>query len=157
MRWFLGEVYPLIQAELPEVHLTITGDHANLPLPPAENMVLTGFVEDVRPHLASAWTSLSPIRLGGGTRLKILEAMALRVPVVTTTKGVEGIDARHDEHLLIADTPRDFAQAVLRVLQNPELRQWLGDNGYRFVSEKYDWSVVVPRFMEIAEGVANCR
>jgi len=154
MVWFLREVYPHIQAQAPDVHLTITGDHANLPLPPADNVTLTGFVDDVRPLIASSWISLAPIRQGGGTRLKILEAMALRTPVVATPKGAEGLEAHDGEHLLIADTPEAFAEAVVRLLKAPGLRQRLADNAYQLVRGKYDWAVVMPRFLDLVEQVA---
>ena len=154
MTWFLREIYPRIQARVPDIHLTVTGDHANLPLPPAENVTLTGFVDDVRPLVASSWASLAPLRLGGGTRLKILEAMALRTPVVTTSKGAEGLDVQHDKHLLIADTPEAFAEAVIRLLKEPRLRKRLIDDAYQLVSEKYDWAVVMPRFLNLIERMA---
>lgn len=154
MRWFLQAVYPRLQAEVPDVRLAITGDHANLPLPPADNVTLTGFVDDVRPLIARSWISLAPILVGGGTRLKILEAMALRTPVVATSKGAEGLDARHDEHLLIADTPEAFAEAVLRLLKEPGLRQRLAGNAYELVREQYDWAVAIPRFLNLVERIA---
>jgi len=157
MIWFLERIYPRIQAQAPGVELTITGDHANLPLPAADNVTLTDFVDDVRPLIASSWVSLAPIRLGGGTRLKILEAMALRTPVVATSKGAEGLDVQHDEHLLIADTPQAFADAVVRLLQDSALRRRLTENAYQLVSEKYDWAVVMPRFLQLVEQVATGR
>ena len=80
MLWFLKDVFPQVQAQDPGVRLIITGDHADLPLPNGDNVILTGFVEDVRPLIASSFISLAPLRVGGGTRLKILEAMALRTP-----------------------------------------------------------------------------
>lgn len=155
MTWFLRHVYPRIQAQVPAVRLTITGDHANLPLPPAENVTLTGFVPDVRPMIASSWASLAPIWQGGGTRLKILEAMALRTPVVATSKGAEGIDVKHDEHLLIADSPEDFSQQVVRLIQEPPLRQRLADNAYNLVRDKYDWAVVMPRFLNLIDCIIH--
>jgi len=155
MTWFLQEVYPRVQAQAPEVSLTITGDHANLPLPPAENVTLTGFVAEVRPLVASAWASLAPMRVGGGTRLKILEAMALGTPVVATSKGAEGLDVQPGEHLLIADTAEAFAAAVLRLLQEPGLRQRLADKAYQVVCEKYDWAATMPRFLGLVERMVN--
>jgi len=155
MIWFLHEVYPRIQAQVPSTHLTITGDHANLALPPAENVTLTGFVDDVRPLIASSWVSLAPIRLGGGTRLKILEAMALRTPVVATSKGAEGLDVQPNKHLLIADTPETFAEAIVSLLREPGLRQRLTDNAYQLVRERYNWPVVMPRFLNLVERVAR--
>ena len=155
MTWFLQEVYPLLRNVEPDVQLIITGDHANLPLPQAENVTLTGFVEDIRPLIASSWVSLSPLRLGGGTRLKILEAMALRTPVVATSKGAEGLGARHGEHLLVADTPQEYAAALGQLLRDAALRQRLADNAYRFVAQNYDCAVTVPRFLDLVERVAH--
>jgi len=147
MTWFLDQVYSQIQASIPEVRLTITGDHADLPLPPATNVTLTGLIDDVRPRVGRAWCSVVPIQSGGGTRLKILEAMALGTPVVTTSKGAEGLDAEHDRHLLIADSPQAFAEAVVRLLCTPELRQRLAAAAYALVSERYDWGAMMPRFL----------
>jgi glycosyltransferase involved in cell wall biosynthesis len=155
MTWFLGQVYPRVQAEIPNVRLTITGDHRNLPLPPAANVTLSGFVDDIRPLLASAWLSLAPIRVGGGTRLKILEAMALGTPVVATSKGAEGLAVEPDVHLLLADTPQAYAEAVLRLLRQPELRERLAANAYKLVQEKYNWPTVMPRFLKLADRVAR--
>ncbi len=155
MVWFLGEVYGRVKAQVVDVQLTIMGDHANMPLPPAEDVALTGLVEDVRPLVASSWVSVVPIRLGGGTRLKILEAMALRTPVVTTTKGAEGLEMEHDVHLLIGDTPETFADAVIRLLKDPSLRQRLTGNAYQLVREKYHWGVVMPHFLELIEHAAG--
>lgn len=151
MVWFLQEIYPRIQARIPDIHLVITGDHANLPLPTVDNVTLTGFVEDVRPLIASSGLGLAPLRVGGGTRLKILEAMALRTPVVATSKGAEGLDVRHGEQLLIADTAEAFAEAVICLSENVELRRQLADKAYQVVREKYDWAVVIPRFLDLVE------
>jgi glycosyltransferase involved in cell wall biosynthesis len=126
-------------------------------LPPAENVTLTGFVADVRPLLAQAWCSLAPIREGGGTRLKVLEAMALRTPVVATTKGAEGLDVTHDVHLLLADTTDAFAAAVIRLLQEAGLRQRLADRAHQMVCEKFDWSATLPRFLDLVEWCATRR
>ncbi|GAB4543403.1 MAG: glycosyltransferase family 4 protein [Anaerolineae bacterium] len=155
MTWFLQEVYPPIRAQVPEVRLTITGDHAGRPLPAADNVTLTGFVDDVRPLIASAWISLVPIRVGGGTRLKILEAMALGTPVVATSKGAEGLDVQDGEHILIADTPEAFARAVLRLLADPGLRSRLADNASKLVRDRYDWAAVMPGFLDLIERVAH--
>lgn len=154
MQWFLREIFPLILSRVPEARLTITGDHANLPLPPTKNVTLTGFVEDVRPLVGAAWASLAPIRLGGGTRLKILEAMALRSPVIATSKGAEGLDVRHGEHLLLADSPEAFADATVRLLTSPQLRHDLAERAYHLMEQKYDWSVILPDFLQLIETAA---
>jgi glycosyltransferase involved in cell wall biosynthesis len=155
MNWFIEEIYPLIQAEAPAVKIMITGKAGERPLPPAANVTLTGFVEDVRPLIASAWISLAPIRLGGGTRLKILEAMALGTPVVTTSKGAEGLAVKDGEHLLIGDTPEAFAAAVLRLLKNPPLRRQLADNACQLISQQYDWAIIMPEFLRVVETVTH--
>jgi glycosyltransferase involved in cell wall biosynthesis len=153
MIWFLSEMFPLVQSEVPQVRLTITGDHAGLPLPSNQSVDRTGLVDDVRPLIASSWISVVPIRKGGGTRLKILEAMALRTPVVSTSKGAEGLGLRHNEHIMIADTPEDFAQEVIGLLVSPQLRDRLTSNAYQLVSKRFDWATVMPRFLNILERI----
>jgi glycosyltransferase involved in cell wall biosynthesis len=155
MVWFLQEVYPRVQTRVPEVRLAITGDNDNLPLPPARNVTLTGRVRDVRPLIASAWASLVPIRVGGGTRMKILESMALGTPIVSTSKGAEGLEVCHGQELLIADTAQEFADSVVRLLKDPELRRGMVDHAYQLVSQKYDQAVILPRFLNLAEAVAS--
>jgi polysaccharide biosynthesis protein PslH len=97
-------------------------------------------VEDVRPHLASAAVTIVPLRIGGGTRFKILEAMAMARPVVSTTLGAEGISARPGSDILLADTPADFAAKVGRVLEDPGLGAALGARGRALVEQRYSWS-----------------
>jgi len=154
MVWFLKKIYPIIQSEVPEVNLKITGDHAGRELPPSTDVVLTGFVPDIHQHIASSCVSVVPLLNGGGTRLKILEAMALKTPVVTTSKGAEGLDVEHGKHILIADSPEDFANCVIQLLQNPELRARLAENAYQLVSEFYDWETVMPHFLQLIEDTA---
>jgi len=155
MTWFVGQVYPRIKADVPAARLVITGNHADRPLPPAPDVTLTGFVDDVRPYIASAAVSLAPIWHGGGTRLKILEAMALRTPVVATSKGAEGLDVTHREHLLIADSPTEFAAAVVRLLGDESLRERLAENAFQRVRQKYDWAALMPEFLELVQTCGN--
>lgn len=155
MAWFVREVLPRIQACRPQVMLTITGDPAGKPLPAAANVVQTGVVPDVRPLVAAARVALAPLQTGGGTRLKILEAMALRTPVVSTSKGAEGLDARPGEHLLVADNPQDFADAVLRLLQDDDLHRRIAEGGYALVSQHYNWDAVLPLFLRLVEETAH--
>jgi glycosyltransferase involved in cell wall biosynthesis len=105
--------------------------------------------------ISSSWVSVAPIRLGGGTRLKILEAMALSTPVVTTSKGVEGLEVQHNVHVLIADSPEAFAEQIIRLSKDNGLRQRLVENAYQLVCEKYNWSVVMPRFLDLVEKTAS--
>jgi glycosyltransferase involved in cell wall biosynthesis len=153
MDWFLQHVYPRIQAQVPSVHLTITGDHGDRPLPTARGVTLTGFVEDVRPVVAAASVSLAPILTGGGTRLKILEAMALGTPVVSTGKGAEGLAVKDGVHLMLADDPAEFANAVVHLLNGPQASQALAADARRLVGERYNWQSVMPRFLDLLDAV----
>lgn len=154
MQWFVGEVFPKVLEQVPDARLLITGDHAGLPLPPAPNVTLTGYVPDIKSLVASSWISIAPLLSGGGTRLKILEAMAVGTPVIATSKGAEGLDAVPDEHLLIADSPENFANQVIKVLKDRKMRDRLSVNGRRLVKEKYNWETMMPRFLQLVESVA---
>lgn len=153
MLWFQEKVLPQIRSQYPTVELTITGDHGNRSLPSSSNIVMTGFVEDVRPLIARSWISVVPILSGGGTRLKILEAMALHVPVVTTRKGAEGLKVNHETNILIADTASEFADNIIRLLNDAETRQRLADNAYQLILDEYEWSVVMPRYINLVEKI----
>ena len=155
MVWFIKQVLPLVQVNILDVQLTITGNQAGRPLPPSDHVQHVGFVDDIAAYVAASWISLAPIWSGGGTRLKILEAMALRTPVIATSKGAEGLDAQHDEHILIADTAADFASAVIRLLQESTLRKKLTDNAYRLVNEKYDWTAIAPQMQQLVEQITH--
>lgn len=157
MRWFLERVFPRVLAARPQARLTITGDPAGRALPRSPNVRQTGIVEDIRPLVAASWLSLAPLRHGGGTRLKILESMALGTPVVATRKGAEGLDVVHGEHLLVADEPEELARLVLRLLADGELRAHLAENGRRLVAERYDSRIVGPRFEALVADVARRR
>lgn len=151
MVWFVGDVLPLIQEEFPNVSLTITGDHKNLPLPENKAVTLAGFVDDIRPLVAQSAISLAPLLTGGGTRLKILEAMALKTPVVATSKGAQGLDATSGTHCLIADSPSQFAAAVVQLLNDHNLANTLVENAHTLVRSTYDWKVILPQFVELIE------
>ena len=153
--WFLEMVFPQLRAQIPGVRLVITGEHANLPLPEREGVFLTGIVEDVRPYLARGWLSIVPLQSGGGTRFKILESMALRTPVVSTTKGAEGLDAQPGVHLLVADDPQEFASAVLSILLAPALRQQLVEKAFDLVQERYNWRTSMPKYLELVAQVTG--
>jgi glycosyltransferase involved in cell wall biosynthesis len=140
--YFVREIWPRIAAAHPEAHCKVIGGQP----PPAllalagPRIEFTGFVEDLRPHLAAAAAVVVPLRLGGGTRLKIVEAMAMGKAVVSTTLGAEGIEAVPDRDLLIQDNPDSFADAVIRVLADPDLGARLGQSARRLAVERYSWS-----------------
>lgn len=154
MKWFVGEVFPLVLERIPDARLVITGDHQNLPLPSTRNVTLAGYVDDVKSLIASGTVSIAPLLSGGGTRLKILEAMALGTPVVATSKGAEGLDARSGEHLLIADSAGDFAESTVRLLKEAGLRQQIAANSQKLVREKYDWGGIMPSFLQLLAGIS---
>ena len=157
MSFFLREVFPLIRAQRPNVKLSITGKLDGAPiarLASNEGVVFTGYLDDVRPTIGRSWTSVVPLQIGGGTRLKILESLALGTPVVSTRKGAEGLDLEAGRDILIADEPADFAKVVLRILQNPELRETLSRNGRQAVEAKYDWRIIGQQFSDFIETVA---
>lgn len=156
MQWFLAGVWPRIRAQLPQATLTITGSTRGVDLTRLaldDSVQLTGFVEDVRIPVAEAAVAIAPIRQGGGTRLKILEAMALGTPVVATTKGAEGLDVADDEHLLLADDPEGFAAAVLRLLADAALSVRLAADARHLVEQRYDWQQIGQRFTALVEDV----
>lgn len=154
--YFLREIYPLIKQEIPAVRLVITGRHDGIVLPIAEqdeSVQLLGFVEDVRPHIAGSWVAIVPLLTGGGTRFKILEAMALGTPVVSTSKGAEGLIAQTGRHLLIADTSPAFATAVVQLCRDQALRERLSIASKQLVAEEYTWQTVASRYLAWVEQV----
>ena len=144
IRWFIKEVFPLVLKDQPDAHLTVIGKN------PPEDFILeanrnpasitvTGYVPDLVPHLSSAALIVVPVRSGGGMRVRILEAFAYGLPTVTTTTGLEGIDASISEDVLVKDTPSEFAAAVLQILHDPDLQKRLSVNGRKLAEEKYHW------------------
>jgi len=141
--WFLQEVWPLIRAECPTAVFDVVGAK-----PPAEIMAfnnrdagvnVTGYVEDPTPYYENAGVMIVPLRAGGGMRVKILNALAQELPLVSTTIGCEGIAVESGRHLLVADSPPDFAAATLRLLRERELAQTLGRNGRQLIQTTYDY------------------
>jgi len=155
MQWFVSYVFPKVLERIPDAQLLVTGDHADLPLSSTRNVTLTGYVDDVKALIAASAISLAPIWSGGGTRLKILEAMAIGVPVVATSKGAEGLGTQNEEHLLIADTSEAFAECIIRILNDRDLRDRLVANASLLVKENYDWPVVAPRFLRLMESIVT--
>src|SRR5262249_30999218 len=114
---------------------------------------VTGRVDDVRPYINRTAAYIVPIRVGGGTRLKIFEAMAMAKPVISTTIGAEGLAVRDGKEVLLADEPEAFAQAVIAVLQDRVLAQRLGQEARKLVCERFGWNRVATAFGQICESV----
>lgn len=145
MLWFCSEVLPLIQVRCPEAHLYIVGKnpHPRLaPLTHQKGVTLTGYVADVRPYIAAAAIYVVPLLTGGGTRLKVLEAMAMGKAIVSTTLGCEGIPAAAGQEVILADTAVDMAAQVLALLSNEAQRARLGRAARAFVERHFDWQTV---------------
>ena len=154
---FIQETLPLIRLQLPEVFLRIVGrkPSANLRSLAArqKHVELTGWVEDVRPFLASGAVCIVPLRIGGGTRLKIFEAMAMGKAVVSTSIGAEGLPVRDGENILLADTPGLFAQSVAHLLRDVTRRREIGLAARKLVAEKYSWARIAEDFSAVLRGI----
>ena len=145
MDFFLKDIFPLIVKQIPEVQIKITGSTLGVPIESFSSMsrvIFTGYLEDIRPIISESCVCVVPLRMGGGTRLKILEAMALGTPVISTSKGAEGLNIEAGTHLLIADTPQEFAALTIKLLHDRELRRTLAKNAASLVKEKYDWTKI---------------
>jgi len=150
IRWFVRDVFPLIRQEVPDVTLTVIGKN-----PPADFVRwaeqepavfdVTGYVEDLTPYMEKAALMVVPVRAGGGMRVRLLEAFSRAMPTVTTTIGLEGIEAESGREVLVADSPEEFARAVLHLLRNPALQDHLAEHGRILAQKKYDWRVVLAK------------
>ncbi|HEX9711436.1 MAG TPA: glycosyltransferase family 4 protein [Actinomycetota bacterium] len=146
VRWFARDILPLIRREHPAARLELIGTPAEEDF--GDGVQLLGRVDDVRPHVARAAVSVVPVRLGSGTRYKILEALSMERAVVSTTLGADGLGVVDREHLLIADEPERFARAVVELLEQPKLRAELGAKGRSYVAARYDWGLLTGRISD---------
>jgi glycosyltransferase involved in cell wall biosynthesis len=147
--WFAHQVLPKVRALRPDARFVIVG-RAAVPaikdLHNGDSIIVVGEVEDVRPYVAGAAAYVVPMRIGGGSRLKLLEALSLAAPVVSTPMGAEGIEGLRDgEHLLLGASADAFAQAALRLLTDRELAQRLGASGRKHMIARYDWQAIMPQ------------
>jgi glycosyltransferase involved in cell wall biosynthesis len=140
--YFVRDIWPRISEVHPKARLKVIGADAPRPLQELARpgVELTGFVPDLRPHLAEAAAVVVPLRLGGGTRLKIIEAMAMGKAIVSTTLGKEGIDAVPGRDILVEDQPAAFANAVNRLLAEPNLAACIGNSARQLAVRRYAWS-----------------
>jgi sugar transferase (PEP-CTERM/EpsH1 system associated) len=159
IRYFTEQIMPLIRQKISDVTLTVVGRN---PYPGLvelskrdDSIVVTGRVDDVRPFMEKAAVYVVPLRIGGGTRLKIFEAIAMEKAVVSTSVGAEGLPVRNDEELILADTPEAFAGAVVRLLQDPEIAHRLGQRGAARVREMFGWRRVAENFASICENAVS--
>lgn len=153
--WFHEAIWPLIQREMPETHLWVVG---NAPPPAVEalagdDITVTGRVPEVVPYYGRCPVTVVPLRTGGGTRLKILESMALGRPVVSTTVGAEGIGAIDGEQLYLADTPELFARRTVELLRAPQRRAAMAAAARTFVEQRFDWDPIAAKQMAIYSDI----
>ena len=153
LNWFLEAMWPALKQADSEVRLSIVGQggkQGDFPLTLDDARVeFVGEVDDVRPYYHRAAVAICPLRLGSGTRLKILEAMACGTPVVSTSLGAQGLDAPQGTHWLCADTPADFCRAIEQLLTNDSLHAGVRLAGRQVVEAKYDWDVIGLRLTEV--------
>jgi len=156
IRWFFNEVFPLVQKRVPDATLTIIGKN-----PPQDFIELaernpgiikvTGYVDDLVPYLEESALMVVPVRAGGGMRVRILEAFAYAMPVVTTTVGLEGIHGTAEHDVIVADTPAGFAERTSELLENGSLQERLSTNGRELAKKEYDWKAVLSAMRPIYE------
>ncbi len=158
MSYFLRDIFPNILVRVPEATLTITGSVQGVDLSQLsvnDHVIFSGFLPDIRPAVAEAWACVVPLRQGGGTRLKILEAMALGTPVIATSKAAEGLFVTPGMNILLADTPEEFSVHTIQLLNNYQLRCDLSKNGREFVEKNYDWDTIGSSFERLIGYVIN--
>jgi glycosyltransferase involved in cell wall biosynthesis len=146
--WFADAIWPRIRQEVADARFYVVGQRpvaAVRALPERDSSIeVTGYVPDTAPYIARSACLIVPLRSGGGMRVKILEALARGIPIVSTTIGYEGIELTPGEHLLVADTPAEFAAAVARLLRDPALGARIAAAGRQRLTERYDWRAVCP-------------
>lgn len=161
IRWFTEEVYPIIKQKIPRVSLTVVGRN---PFPSLlelskkdSSIIITGRVPDVRPFMNRAAVSIAPLRIAGGTRLKVYESMAMELPMIATTIGAEGLPVRDGKEIILRDSAPEFAAAVVRLLTEKDAAKKIGLEAAKTVREKFGWQQVADDFAEICERVIKAQ
>jgi glycosyltransferase involved in cell wall biosynthesis len=156
---FVRHSYPSIKARCPEVKVILIGRN---PTPAIRALAtedpsieVTGTVDDVRPYLARASIMILPLRVGGGTRIKVFEGMAAGLALVSTTIGTEGLPVVHGQHALLADEPQAFADAVVSLIQNPAQRQSMAATALQWVRENFSWATASQKFLDLARSTLS--
>ncbi len=153
--YFVREIWPLVRARYPQATFTVTGGTGQVDvsgLAAVSGVTFSGYLPSVADAVRQQWAVVAPLRVGGGTRLKILEAMALGTPVIATSKGAEGLDVHNGENILIADTPQAFADAISRLFEDAALRNQLAVAGRALVERDYDWGALASRLVDLVEA-----
>jgi glycosyltransferase involved in cell wall biosynthesis len=152
IHYFLDEIFPRITARVPDAKIYVVGSRPSGRLlgRASDKIIVTGHVKDIRPYIAGAQVFVIPLWVGGGTRLKVLEAMAMKKPIVSTTIGCEGINVKHNESVLFADAPAEFADAVVRLFNDPVLRTRISTAAHTIVTQNgHTWRDIGQRLEEV--------
>ena len=156
--YFIEEVLPLLRQTHPDILFRVTGGTGGVDirhLAAQPNVEFTGYLPNVEPAIQASWATVVPLRVGGGSRLKILESMALGTPVISTSKGAQGLNVHKGQDILLADDPADFAVAVERLLGDAELRARLVQAGRSLVEREYDWSIIGHQLLQFIEDITQ--
>ncbi|MBS1831643.1 MAG: glycosyltransferase, partial [Acidobacteria bacterium] len=157
VQWFAAEGWGPLSARHSDMEFVVVGrsPHASVRALAGGRLRVTGTVDDVRPYYGQAFAVAVPLRVGSGTRLKILEAMAAGVPVVSTRLGAEGIDAEHGRDILIADTPAEMVDALSLLYRDAELRARLSQGGRKLVADHYDWPAIGAKLVALHREIGG--
>jgi len=152
VKYFCDSIFPIVVRRYPDVKFYIVGANPTrevFALGKRKNVIVTGEVDDIRPYIRSAVVSVCPLRVGSGILNKILESMALGTPVVTSTIGLEGIDAIPNEEILVTDDKYEFAEKIISLMENPDLRNRIALNGRKLIEEKYSDKIVMNKVKKV--------
>lgn len=155
--YFVREIFPHIKVKVPDVNFSIVGRNPSQKLKQVlkfdTSITLTGRVPDIRPYIANSQVYIVPLVYGGGTRIKIFEAMAMGKPVVSTTIGAEGLPVTPEENIIIADEPEEFASRIVQLFNDANLRKRLGTASRKIVEENFTWDKVAEHFSKICKKI----
>ncbi|MBI1278901.1 MAG: glycosyltransferase [Anaerolineaceae bacterium] len=155
VHYFVREILPLVQRQIPDIQLQLVGANPDESIKALTNdtIKITGFVPSITDYLQRSTIALAPVTYGSGIQIKVLEAFLTATPLVATSVALRGLDVQHERQVLIADTPDDYANAVLRLLADPELRRRIGEAGRKYVEQNHDLRVTTTHMVEIYKQV----
>lgn len=157
--YFCEDILPKLLKTIGDIQLTVIGKQPDTPVAQEiakhPNVTLAGLVEDIRPDVDAAAAYIVPLRIGGGTRLKILDALSMSKAIISTSVGCEGLDVEDGKTIVIADTPDAFAQAIVKVLADPAWADTIGRQGRQLVESRYDWAAVAKTLMAVYADTAQ--
>jgi len=157
--YFVREIFPIVKKEIKEIKFIAAGknlpDNIKKQFENRDDIIITGYVQDIRPFIAQARLFVVPIRIGSGTRLKILQAMAMKKCVISTAIGCEGIEVENNKNIIIRNTPEEFANAIIEYYSNQNKLKQIAASGYYLVKEKYEWKNIFRKQIELYRKILN--